>query len=127
MVTRSGKSRRWVVCGGFLRPDEPRMDGAVCPTPDRGPAHSAPDPEMAKGGGERRRRVVGDEGRDAARGRDFASAGEHLSALRIRPVGGGMAEEGGERRCDRGSLRRRSCGGVRAPGRSRAVSEGVWG
>ena len=36
-----------------------------------------------------------------------------------------MAEESGEGRGDRGSLRRRSGGGVRAPGGSRALSAGV--
>jgi hypothetical protein len=62
-----------------------------------------------KARGERGRRVVGDEGRDSARSGDFAAAGQRVPALCVRPVGGGVAEESGGRRVDRGPLRQRSC------------------
>src|SRR5208337_972964 len=73
------------------------------------------------------RRVVGDEGGYAARGRGFTAARQRVPALRVRPVVGGLAGESGGRRGDRGSLRRRLGGGVRASGGSRAVSESVSG
>jgi len=47
------------------------MDDAVCPTPGGRPADSPPDPEMVEGGSQRGRRVVGDEGGYAARGRGY--------------------------------------------------------
>jgi site-specific DNA recombinase len=39
-------------------------------------------------------------------GRNFTAFGEYLPALCFRSVGGGLAQEGGGRRCDRGPLRR---------------------
>src|SRR3984893_12848308 len=60
-------------------------------------------------------------------GSDFSSAGQHLFALRARPVGGSMAEEGGERgRSDR-PLRRRLRHGVSGAGGSRTIPGGVAG
>lgn len=71
----------------LFRPDEPRMDDAICPTPGRRPADSAPDPEVVEGGSKRGRRVVGDEGRDSARSGDFAATGQRVPALRLRVCG----------------------------------------
>ena len=49
-------------------------------------------------------------------GGNFATAGEHLSALRSRSLGGGMAEEGSAWRHDRGALCGRRRAGFRASG-----------
>ena len=60
-------------------------------------------------------------------GSDFSPVGQHLSTLRARPVGGSMAEEGGERgRSDR-PLRRRLRHGVSGAGGSRTIPGGVAG
>ena len=55
---------------------------------DRRPADRPPDPEMVEGGRDGGRAVVRDEGRDSARGGDFAAASQSLPALRPRSVGG---------------------------------------
>ena len=49
--------------------------------------------------------VVGDGGRDSARGGDLAAFSEHLPALRTRPVGDPVAEEVRVGRCSSGALR----------------------
>src|ERR1039457_6421202 len=74
------------------------------------------DQEVADGGGIGGRRMVGDESGHAARGGDLAAVGERVPASCLRSVGGGLARESGERRDDSGPLRRRSRGGVSAPG-----------
>ncbi len=51
-----------------------------------------------------RRAVVGDGGGYAARGGDLAAAGQYLSALRLRPLGGGLAQEVRAGRRDRRPL-----------------------
>ena len=63
-------------CGhsGLLRQHESRMDDAFHPTPSRRQANSPPDPEMVESGSKRRRRVVGDDDRDTARGSRFTAA-----------------------------------------------------
>ena len=80
------------------------MAGEVRRASDRGPARRAAHPEMAE-----RRRAGGWEtiaggGRDAAGWQCFAAAGEHLSPLRLRPVGPSVASEAGARRRDRRAL-----------------------
>src|ERR1019366_117739 len=109
IVTRSGKSRRWVVCGGLLRQHESRMDDAFHPTPSRRQANPSPDPEMAESGSKRRRRVVGDDGRDTARGSSFTTARQRVPTSRFRSVDRGMAGKDGEGQSDGHSLRGRSC------------------
>src|ERR1700687_1028439 len=59
--------------------------------------------------------VVGDKGRDSARSGDFAAAGEHLPALRVRPLDRSLAPESRAGRCHSGSLCRRSGSGLRKP------------
>ena len=53
-------------------------------------------------------------GRDAPGRQCIAAAGEHLSSLRVRPVGPSMASEAGARRRDRRAVRRRHRGGIPA-------------
>ena len=57
---------------------------------------TSPDPEMAEGGSIGRRSVVGDEGRNAARSSGFAAARQRVSALRLRSMGRGLAQESGK-------------------------------
>jgi site-specific DNA recombinase len=57
----------------------------------------------------------------------FTPAGEHLPALRARPVGGSMAKEGGARRCSDRPLRRRLRHGVSGADGGRAIPGGVTG
>ena len=67
---------------------------------------AAPDPEMAEGGSVGGRAVVGDGGRDAARGSGLAAAGKHLPALCLRSVGQAVAQDSQrDGRCDRRPLR----------------------
>ncbi len=80
------------------------MAGKVRRASDRGPAHPPADPEMAESGGVGRRGMDGDQGGDATGGRSIASAGEHLSALRLRSVGKPVAAEVGAGGHDRGPL-----------------------
>src|ERR1700693_3626497 len=82
---------------------------------------------MVEGGRDRGRTIVRDEGRDAARGGDFAAACQSLPASCARSVGAGMAEEGGARRRDRGAVRGRRGARVSVPGRSREVPGGFTG
>src|ERR1019366_5036647 len=83
------------------------------------------DQEVADGGSIGGRRMVGDESRHAARGGDLAAVGERVPASCLRSVGGGLARESGERRDDRGPLRRRSRSGIPASGGGGAVSGGI--
>ena len=76
---------------GYRRQHEPRMDDAFHPTPNRRQANPSPDPEMDESGSQRRRRVVGDGGRDTARGSRFAPAGQLIPTPRFRSVDRGMA------------------------------------
>src|ERR1035441_7153396 len=64
---------------------------------------------MVEGGSVGGGPVVGDEGRNSARSGDFAAAGEHLPALRVRPLGRSLAPESRAGRCHSRSLCRRSC------------------
>src|ERR1035438_2994877 len=82
---------------------------------------------MDEGGRDGGRAVVRDEGRDSARGGDFAVACQSLPASRARSVGAGMAAEGGARRRDRGAVRGRRGVRIPAPGRSRKVPGGIAG
>ena len=88
-----------------------RMDIKVCRAPRGRPPDTPPDPEMVEGGSIGRWPMVGDEGRDSARGSGFTAAGERVPALRLRSMGGSLAQESGEGRCDCRPLRRRSGGG----------------
>ena len=88
-----------------------RMGAPIPATSGRRPTDHPADPEMVEGRGERGRRVVGDEDRHSPGGGGFALDRECLSALRVRPVGGGLAEEDRNRRDDRGAIRGRSGGG----------------
>src|SRR6202521_5371538 len=74
MITRSGKSRWWVVCGGVLRQHEPRMDDEVGQAPCGRSPYTSPHPEMASGGNIGRWPMVGDKGRDPARSRGLSPA-----------------------------------------------------
>src|ERR1700674_2009307 len=82
---------------------------------------------MVEGGRNRGRTVVRDEGRDAARGGDFAAACQSLPALCAGSVGESMAEEGGARRGDRGAVRGRRRVGFSVPEGCREVPGGVAG
>src|ERR1700692_2233567 len=70
---------------------------------------------MAKGGSVGGGPVVGNEGRNSARSGGFAAAGEHLPALRIRPLGRSLAAESRAGRCRSRPLCRRPGGGLRKP------------
>jgi retron-type reverse transcriptase len=59
--------------------------------------------------------------------RSLASAGQRVSALRSRPVGGSMAEEGGAWGGDHRPIRRRLRHGLRGPGGGRALPGGFGG
>src|SRR5215472_15042265 len=61
------------------------------------------------------------------KGRDFAVACEHLSALRVRPVGGRLAQEVCARRRRGRPVRRRQCHRLPAPGRRRPIPDGISG
>jgi hypothetical protein len=61
---------------------------------DRGPARVAADPQVAQGGGDRGRGLVGERRGDAARGVGFAAARERLPALLGRPVGRAVDADG---------------------------------
>src|ERR1019366_10648163 len=82
---------------------------------------------MVKGGSVGGGPVVGDESRNSARSGDFAAAGEHLLALRIRPLGRSLAPESRAGRCRSRSLCRRSGGGLRKPDGGGAIPERVSG
>src|ERR1700737_3506972 len=103
------------------------MAGTVCGTSDRRQADRPPDPEMAEGGSDGARPVERDEGRESARGGDFARACEPLPALRLGSVGGGVAEEAGARGCYCCALCGRCRAGIRAPRRSGALPGAVAG
>ena len=90
---------------GFFDHMSHEWDHAVRPTPGSRPAYPPADPEMAEGWSERRRRMVGNEGGHATRSGDFAATGQCLPALRVRSMAGSLAEESGEGRCHRHSLR----------------------
>src|ERR1039457_404163 len=70
---------------------------------------------MVKGGSVGGGPVVGDESRNSARSGDFAAAGEHLLALRIRPLGRSLAPES---RAGRWGVGAEDGGGGRCFGRS---------
>jgi hypothetical protein len=72
------------------------------------------DPEMAQSRSPRGRELVGDSGGNAARGVDFDAAFERIPALRLRPMGPPVAGSASARRDDRGALRGRRRGGLRA-------------
>ena len=58
------------------------------------------------------KRTRSEEG--TVQGGSIAAAGQHLSALRVRPVGPTMASNAGARRCDRRAVRGRHRGGIPA-------------
>src|ERR1017187_5459528 len=82
---------------------------------------------MVEGWGDGRRPMGGDGDRHAARSGDLAAAGERVPALRFRPLGGSLAQEGSARTSGCGPLRGRSGGGVSEQSRCRAVPERVSG
>ena len=82
---------------------------------------------MAKGGRVGGGPVVGNEGRNSARSGGFAAAGEHLPALRVRPLGRSLAPESRAGRRLSRSLCRRSGGGLRKPDGGGAIPERVSG
>ena len=69
------------------------MDAEVCRAPDCRPTGAPADSEVAAGGSLGGRDVVEDGGGDAARGGDFAVAGEYVPALRLRPLGPAVATQ----------------------------------
>src|SRR5690348_12565688 len=77
---------------------------------------------MAEGGGDGGGPMDGGGDGDAARGGDFTPAGEYLSALRLRPLGAGVAKETRARRRGRRALCRRYSPRVPSPGGSRPLS-----
>src|SRR5258708_37813880 len=79
---------------------------------------------MAESWGDGGRQMVGDRDGYSARSGDFTDACQYLSALRLRPLGGGVAQEVRTRRHDRRPIRRRSCLRLSAPNRSRPFFEG---
>src|ERR1051325_3925083 len=103
------------------------MDHAVRSAPRGRQPDTAPDPEMVEGWGNGRRPTGGDGDRYTAGSRDFAAAGECLPALRFRPLGGSLAEEGSARASGCCPLRGRSGSGVSEQSRCRAVPERVSG
>src|SRR5262249_35169139 len=102
-------------------------DGRVRTAADWRRADRPPDPEMVKGGGDGRREVVRDQGRDSARGGGFARAGKSLPALCARSMGAGMAAEGSARGGHYRALRGRRGAGVSIPGRGYEVPGGIAG
>src|ERR1700689_510543 len=82
---------------------------------------------MVKGGSVGGGPVVGNEGRNSARGGNFAAAGEHVPALRVRPLGESLAPESRAGRCHSRSLCRRYGGGLRKPDGGGAIPERVSG
>jgi site-specific DNA recombinase len=58
---------------------------------------------------------------------NLTAACQHLSALRVRPVGGSLAQEVRARRCGCRPVRRRQCHRLPAPGRHRPVPDGISG
>src|ERR1035437_11163141 len=85
------------------------MASEVCRASDRGPARDPSDPEMVEGRRVGGRGVEGDEDRDAPGGSGFTLAGKHLSASRLRSLGGAVAAEECAGGHDHGPLRRRQC------------------
>ncbi len=83
--------------------------------------------EMAESRGVRGWRMVGDEGGHATRSGGFAAACQRVPALRLRLWGGDWREKVAQGGHDRGPLRRRSLCRIRAPSRSRALSERLSG
>src|SRR5213596_369181 len=90
-----------------LRRHRPRLAAAVARAPDRGQAPCAPDPQVAEGGSDRERGMVGDAGRNGARSIGLAAARKRLPPLRVRPVGRPMAAAARARGRDHRALRRR--------------------
>ena len=127
-ITR--KKVNWVLdCDirGFFDQLVPRLAVEVCPASRCRPPNSPADPEMVEGGSYGGRRMEGHGGGDSAGFGGFAAAGEHLSALRVRPVGGSLAQEVCARRGHCRPLRGRQCTGVPASGRCRSFSGGFPG
>src|SRR6266478_9562061 len=94
MITRSAKSRWWVVCGGVLRQYQSRTTDPVCGTAYRRSSDLAPHPEMAEGGSDGGGGMEGDGGGHATGVIDLAAAGQRLLTLRAGSLGGGLAEAG---------------------------------
>jgi hypothetical protein len=107
---------------GVLRLHQPRVDDAVPGAPDRRPPCAPADSQMAEGRGHGGGGVDGEHGGDAPGRGDLAAPGEHLPALRLRPLGGPVAQARGDRRGDRRPLRRRYHRRLQAAGGCRAVS-----
>src|SRR6516164_8294704 len=82
---------------------------------------------MVEGGRHGARTVVRGRGRDPARVGDIADPSQSLPALRTRPLGGSVAAEESDGRCNHCPLRGRRRAGVPAPARSRAVPGAVAG
>src|SRR6266852_1949069 len=93
----------------LLRLGGPRVDAANGRASGGRPSHVAADRAMAASRRDGRPGVAGDVRGDATRGGDQSAPGEHLSALRARPVGPAMEEEAGAR----ASQSRALCGRLR--------------
>ena len=93
-------------------------------TSRRRPAGDPPDPQMAESRGDGGRAGDADGDRNAAKRGDLPSAGEYLSALRLRPLGATMARTPRPRCGHPRALRRRHRRRLRAQGRRRAVPGG---
>src|SRR5215472_9230245 len=112
---------------GVFRSNRSLLDDQVRGAPNRGQESRPPDPEMAKSGRDGARTVVRGRGRDSARGGDIADPSQSLPALCTRPLGGSVAAEASDGRCNYRPLRGRRRTGVSAPARSRAVPGAVAG
>jgi len=89
---------------GYFRSYRSRVDDEIRPAPrGRSPDPTA-DPEMAESRGDGGWAVVGGRDGYAARFGDLTAAGQYLSALRLRPLGGGLAQEVRPGRRDRRPL-----------------------
>lgn len=89
------KRTNWVLDAdirSFFRHHRPWMDEEVHRAPDCGQAPGAVADEVARGRCDGGRQAARDAGRNAARGHYQSASGEHLPALRARPLGAREAE-----------------------------------
>src|ERR1700686_5646272 len=77
---------------------------------------------MAQRWGDGGRRMVEHEDRESARFGDFTASREYLPTLRVRPMGGRLAQEMGARRSGSRPLRGRHHLRIPTPSRSRSFS-----
>src|SRR6266436_340576 len=89
----------------FLRLGGPRVDAPDGRASGGRPTPAAADRAMAAGRRAGRPGVAGDVGGDGAGGGDQSAPGQHLSALRARPVGPALEEDAGARAGEHRALR----------------------